>query len=126
MSGCSPCVVTTTTTISFTFNHEERPTAPPPTSRQRAASVDSLEYDYSVETDVSSGSPMPELVPEPPLASGSNDSTPLAAIGLPSLTAAIGPSSLPAVIGPPGLTLSAAQRWYAVTIGTSVGVFQGS
>lgn len=30
-----------------------------------------------------------------------------------------------AAIGPPGMTPAATQRWYAVTIGSQVGVFQG-
>ena len=35
------------------------------------------------------------------------------------------PGNSTQLVGPPGLTVGATQRWYVVTVGTHVGVFQG-
>ena len=101
--GCQLCCSTTTTTISFKFPRGKLPTSPPPpppTPRQCTPIADSLDYDDSVIS-------ISDSVSDAPQSSGPN-----------------GPPSLMAV-GAPGLTPATALRWYAVFIGTNVGVFQG-
>lgn len=96
MSGCSPCVTTTTTSISFSFQSakDECPPGPPAC----AESVNSLEY-VDPPSETSSRPESPARPQSPALATA---------------------------IGAPGLTAAAGQRWFAVTKGRSVGVFQGS
>ena len=101
MSSCSPCVTITTTTISFSFESSKPPS--PPGYPDRAESIDSLEY---IDPPVSPSRP-PLLGSEAlPLDKYSYD-------------------TVPKVIGSSDLTPGAANRWYSVTVGTNVGVFQG-
>lgn len=87
-------------TIEFTFDNA---VAPPARPSSPMGSIDSLEYiDSTPSSSTSTSAQSTVVVP----------------------AAAATPNIVPA-IGPPGLTVAATLRWYAITVGTRVGVFQG-
>lgn len=139
----SPPRIVTTTTISFDFEASSNGPDRPPSRAVSVSSDGSLEYldvpardeplrttstNDQVLTPVTTVNPPPPstFTPNPAASSlrevvHSSTNTSEDAVPLSATTSAVFASA----IGPPGLTPAATQRWYVVTVGTNVGVYQG-
>lgn len=132
----NPPKIVTTTTISFDFQAVLNGPDRPPSRAVTVSSDGSVEYleaparddPPSGERITSADQPLRSIATPIPVASPSfREAAVRTTANAEEAGDVLGTTSgqLTSAIGPPGLTPAATQRWYVITAGTNVGVFQG-